>query len=92
MIIKNVEQLRNMVIEAMENLVNGKMDVHDAATLAKGSETIMSSLKLQLSYANMIGEKPYIPFIHDCHVQHTASDDEEIETLDGELIRQKRIA
>lgn len=55
------------MIDAMEKLASGKIDVHEAATIAKGSETVMSSLKLQLTYSNMLGEVPYIEFLHDCH-------------------------
>jgi hypothetical protein len=35
--------------------------------IAKSSETVMSSIKMQLAYANMRQEMPIIPFLQDCH-------------------------
>ncbi len=65
--IKNIEELRDYVLESLEKLSSNKIDVTEAGVIAKSSETIMSSLKLQLSYSNMIGDTPNIKFLQDCH-------------------------
>ena len=65
--IKNIEQLREFVLDSLEKLSNNKIDVTEAGVIAKSSETIMSSLKLQLSYSGMLGETPNIKFLQDCH-------------------------
>lgn len=65
--IKNIEDVRNYVIDSLNRLHNQEIDVAEAGIIAKGAETIMSSVKLQLQYHHMRGEQPTIPFIHDCH-------------------------
>jgi hypothetical protein len=65
--IKNIEDLRNYVLDSLEKLSSNKIDVTEAGVIAKSSETIMSSLKLQLSYSSMIGDAPMIPFLQDSH-------------------------
>jgi hypothetical protein len=35
--------------------------------IAKSSETVMSSIKLQLAYNNMRGEQPDIKFLQSCN-------------------------
>lgn len=64
--IKNIEDVRNYMIESLKRLEDGEIDVTEAGIIAKGAETIMSSIKLQLQYHHMRGEQPTIPFIHDC--------------------------
>lgn len=64
---KNIESLRNYVLKSLEDLANRNIDATEAGVIAKGSETIMSSLKLQLAYAAMIGETPRIDFLEDSH-------------------------
>lgn len=59
--------MRNHVLESLENLKQNKIDVTTAGIVAKSAETIMSSLKLQLAYSSMIGDEPYIKFLHDSH-------------------------
>ncbi len=65
--IKNIEELRNFVLDSLERLSSNKIDVAEAGIIAKSSETIMSSLKLQLSYSQMIGDMPNIKFLQDSH-------------------------
>lgn len=67
MAIENIEQLRNKILESLEDLANGDIEVDRAGIIAKHGETIMSSLKLQLAYANMLGQTPNIKFLQDCH-------------------------
>jgi DNA-binding XRE family transcriptional regulator len=69
--IKNIEQLRNHVLHSLEQLAAHKIDVTEASIVAKASETIMSSVKLQLSYAGMLGCQPDIAFLEDCHTVKT---------------------
>lgn len=65
--IKNIEQLRNHILQSLENLADKKIDIDEASIIAKSGETIMSSIKMQLLYASMIGEIPHIDFVHSCH-------------------------
>lgn len=65
--IKNIEQLREYVLEALEKLSDSKIDATEAGVIAKSAETIMSSLKLQLNYSGMLGDIPNIKFLQDCH-------------------------
>lgn len=65
--INNIVQLRNCVVDTIEKLVAGEVDVVHAGIVAKSSETIMSSLKLELAYTNMKGDTPNIKFIQDSY-------------------------
>ncbi len=64
----NIEKIRNMLLSAMEKVESGKMEAADLMIMAKSSEGVFSSLKLQMAYAHMHGEKAYIPFLDDCHM------------------------
>ena len=65
--IKNISQLQEFVLSSLEDLANKKIDVNEMGIIAKSSETIMSSLKLQLAYNSMRGETPHIKFLQDCN-------------------------
>lgn len=60
-----------MLLQSIEKVELGKMEPSELMVLAKGSEGVFSSLKLQMAYAAMHGEKPYIPFLDDSHVGET---------------------
>jgi hypothetical protein len=59
--------MRNYVLESLERLERKKIDQAEMATIAKSSETIMSSLKLQLTYSAMRSETPHIDFLQNCN-------------------------
>ncbi len=63
----NMEKVLEHICESLENLEKGKIDVVEMGIIAKSSEAIMSSLKIQLSYAGMRNEKPNIPFLQKCN-------------------------
>lgn len=65
--LKTVEHLRDHILDSLVQLEKGKIDVAHMGIIAKSGEAIMSSLKIELTYAQMIGNTPHIPFIHDCH-------------------------
>jgi len=65
--IKNIDQLQTYVLESLEKLASKKIDINEMGVIAKSSETIMSSLKLQLAYNNMRNEIPKIKFLQDCN-------------------------
>ena len=60
--IKNLDGLRDHVLEVMEQLSSGKIDITEAGIVAKLSETIISGLKTQLDYARLTDQQPTIPF------------------------------
>lgn len=63
----NIEKLQHFILQSMENLEKKKIDVIEMGIIAKSSESIMSSLKLQLAYNNMRDEVPNIKFLEDCN-------------------------
>ena len=63
MSIKNIEDLRQHAIEALEKLSEGKIDVEEAGVTGKLCESVMSTLKLQVDVAKMLGREPNIPFL-----------------------------
>ncbi len=64
--IKNLDDLREMVLDTLESLSSNKIDMQQAGIIAKLSETIVSGLKTQMEYARLTDEKPLIPFISRC--------------------------
>lgn len=65
--IKNAEQLRDHLLSKLELLDSGKIEIDELGQINKTSETIMSSLKLQLAYSGMRGEMPEIEFLQQCN-------------------------
>lgn len=63
----NIEKLQNYVLESLEKLDKRKIDVDEMSIIAKSSETVIASLKIQLAYNNMRGEMPNIKFLEDCN-------------------------
>jgi hypothetical protein len=62
--IKTIQELRNKVLQAFMDLEDGKIDISQASTLAKLSETIISGLKSEMQYSILTNQKPEIPFFN----------------------------
>jgi hypothetical protein len=60
--ITTMKQLRERVIQAFEDLEEGKIDISHALTLGKLNETIVSGLKSEMQYAVLTNSIPVIPF------------------------------
>lgn len=58
----NMQQLRNRVLQSIDDLEDGKIEINEAATIAKLSETIVSGLKSEMQYAILTNSEPHIPF------------------------------
>jgi hypothetical protein len=71
--IRNLDELRDIVLDTVQKMVKGKIDVTEAGVLAKLSETVISGLKTQMEYARLINQNPSIPFIAGCHksIEHS---------------------
>lgn len=60
--IENMQQLRDRVLKAIEDLEDGKIELAEATTIAKLSETVISGLKSEMQYAILTNSEPNIPF------------------------------
>jgi hypothetical protein len=60
--IKNMTQLRNKVLQTLDDLENGDIDLQQASVIAKLSETVISGLKSEMQYAILTQQEPVIPF------------------------------
>lgn len=60
--IKDIVQLRDTVLQAIEDLKSGKIELAEASTIAKLSETVISGLKSEIQYSILIGKQPKIAF------------------------------
>jgi len=60
--IQTMQQLRQKVLQTIDDLEDGKIDIHEAATVAKLSETVISGLKSEMQYAVLTNSEPVIPF------------------------------
>lgn len=61
--IKNITQLRDFALETLEKLANKEIDCSEAGVSGKLCESVISTLKTQLTYSAMLDEKPDIPFM-----------------------------
>lgn len=60
--IKNIKELRGRVLKAFDDLEKGKIDIAEAASIAKMSETVISGLKSEMQYCVLTNQKPDIDF------------------------------
>lgn len=60
--IENMRQLRDRVLRAIEDLETGKIELAEASTIAKLSETVISGLKSEMQYSLLTNQEPLIPF------------------------------
>lgn len=60
--ITNMKMLRDTVLQALTDLEDGKIDISQASTIAKMSETVISGLKSEMQYAVLTNQQPVIPF------------------------------
>lgn len=72
--IKNVDDLRDHILNVMNKLSQGEIDVAEAGINAKLSETVISGLKVQMEYARLTESKPHISFLVDQTIRHISED------------------
>lgn len=61
--IENIDDLRDVAIEALLDLRAGKIDAAEAGAAGKLCEGVYASAKLQLEYAKLNNRIPHIPFL-----------------------------
>jgi len=67
MSLKNIEQVRDWMLQAIEKADSNKLNLDKLFAITKTCEGVFSSVKLQLSYNHMRGEEPNIKFLEDCN-------------------------
>lgn len=65
--LKNIEQLRNFLLESIEKTFNNKMSIEELSIISKSAEAIFTSVKTQLIYSSMKQEEPNIDFLQSCN-------------------------
>lgn len=60
--ILTMKQLREKVLQALDDLEDGKIDIAEASVIAKLSETVISGLKSEMQYSILTSQVPSIPF------------------------------
>lgn len=64
--IKNLTELREHAIAVMEKLDRKEIEMAEAGVVGKLCENIISTVKVQIEYARMVGRQPKIDFIGKC--------------------------
>jgi len=77
--IKNMDDLRNEVLEVFEGLRDNTVSVAEAGAIAKLSETVISNVKAQMEYSRLTNTAPVIPFISDAQPRIVATQPIKIE-------------
>lgn len=62
---KNATQLRYDLAEVFDDLRAGNIEVKQASELANIAGKMISSVKAQLEYYELTGDKPVIPFLEE---------------------------
>lgn len=65
MAINNIDQLRENALKTLMDLEKGKIDTAEAGVKGKLYESVISTIKTQLQYAQMLNKEPLIPFMGD---------------------------
>lgn len=60
-----MEELRNRVLSAFEQLENDEITVEKAGAISKLSETVVSGLRTEMQYAILTKQTPHLPFLDD---------------------------
>lgn len=64
---KNAKDLRNEMLDTLQQLKSGKIDIAKARAIAQLSGKVFSGMKLQMDYAKLTGTKVRIDFIVDAN-------------------------
>jgi len=60
---KTMKDLRDNIIQTMENLKDGSVDIKIAAELNNSAGKIINTVRTQLEYSKLRKEKPQIDFL-----------------------------
>lgn len=63
--IKSMRDLREQMLQVFDDLKAGKIDISEAVTCAKISETVIAGLKSEMQYAVLTNQQPCIEFYGD---------------------------
>jgi hypothetical protein len=67
MTIKNVEDLRNHLLRKIEAFDKGEIKSEELAVIAKATDSIVNTVKLQVFYGGARRQVANIDFVQDCH-------------------------
>jgi len=60
---KNIEELRNVLVEVLTEVKNGEIDLKKAKEMSNLSRNIVDTVKVQVTYNKLMGEKRIIEFL-----------------------------
>jgi hypothetical protein len=81
--IKSMKQLREKVLQAIDDLESGKIEMSEAFAIAKMSETIVSGLRSEMQYAILTNNKPEIEFYGKMSGKPLDSSSKDIKKIGG---------
>ena len=58
-----ITDIRDQLIEVFNGLRDGSVEIKDAVEINNTAGKIINSAKVQIAYAALRGEAPYIPFL-----------------------------
>lgn len=79
--IKNISQLREQALNAIELLSKGEIDVNQASTIGNLCEDVVMTIKSELEYARMIGQEPNIEFMKYNKVDKIQIEKDDVKSL-----------
>lgn len=71
MAIENIDALRDFALFTLTRLSKGEITTEEAGVTGKLCENVVSTLKVQLEYAKMLGEIPKINFLSGSTIPET---------------------
>lgn len=82
--VRNMNELREIMLETIEKLRDGKIEPTDALAMSKSCDTVIGTIKSQYEYAKLTRSQPEIPFLEDAAIQHR-----ELPFIEGEAEKPK---
>jgi hypothetical protein len=67
MSIKNIEDLRNHLLRKIEAFDKGEIKAEELGVIAKATDSIVGTIKLQITYGASRRQITNIGFVQDCH-------------------------
>lgn len=61
--IQSIHDLRIHALETLEKLRDGEIEMNEAIATGKLCDNVINTVKIQVDYFRMTGEKPEIPFM-----------------------------
>jgi hypothetical protein len=62
---KNMSEIRDILCEEIDRVRSGRAKVNEVNTIIKATNVLLTTVKMELDYAKLLGKKPDMKFIDE---------------------------